>query len=121
VVDADGRVTHFVALQRELPEQRESGIEEKAQLFESVMEGTLDGLGVLEEVRDGKGSITDFRIRFMNQRMSEITQTPLYKLIGYQLLEKFPGVKEEGLFDAYCQVMHTGQPFDTERRLPAFE
>jgi len=115
VVDAEGRVTHVVAIQRELPESHASEVEDKAQLFEAVMESTLDGLGVMESLRDQDGNIIDFRIRFMNPRMSEIVHSPVEETLGCGLLEKFPGVKYEGLFDAYCKVVESGQPFHTEK------
>jgi|GEM_PF-2748072 len=114
VVNADTQITHFVAIQRELPERRRRSADEKAQLFDAVMESTLDGLGVMESLRDDNGDISDFRIRFMNRRMGEIVHCPVDRTLGHGLLEMFPGVREEGLFDAYCGVIETGRPFHTE-------
>lgn len=83
-------------------------------LLSAIMDTTLDGLGVLESVRNEGGNITDFHIRKCNHRMCEIVKNSASNLIGKHLLDIHPGVKEEGIFRAYSAVVETGTPLQME-------
>lgn len=83
-------------------------------LLSAIMDTTLDGLGVLESVRNEGGSITDFHIRKCNHRMCEIVGGSASNLIGKHLLDLHPGTREEGIFQAYCAVVESGAPLQME-------
>ncbi|WP_152207340.1 EAL domain-containing protein [Marinobacter changyiensis] len=83
-------------------------------LLSAIMDTTLDGLGVLESIRNEGGTITDFHIRKCNHRMCEIVENSASNLIGKHLLDIHPGTKEEGIFQAYCAVVETGTPLQME-------
>jgi len=117
VMNGEGSITHFVSIQREVGcDFAQADREEGRELFEAVMETTMDGIAVLESIRDSSNAIIDFDIRLLNRRLAEITQRDTQDVLGRQLLEEFPGVQEEGLFDAYGNVAETGHPFNAEVR-----
>lgn len=70
-----------------------------------------DGFMVFKSKRDPTGQIVDFEWEYSNNAGAKIAGKPIEELIGKTLLSVLPGNKEEGLFDAYLEVVNTGQPF----------
>jgi diguanylate cyclase (GGDEF)-like protein/PAS domain S-box-containing protein len=80
----------------------------------SVLNSSLDGIMAFQALRDDHGLIIDFIFLLVNPTASEIVNRLPGDLIGKRLLEELPGNKEEGLFDAYVQVVETGEPAKKE-------
>ncbi|AZT83896.1 EAL domain-containing protein [Marinobacter sp. NP-4(2019)] len=97
-------------------ESAESAWKEGYDLLSAIMDNTLDGLAVLESVRNEDGTIRDFRIRKCNQRMGEIVRGTADNLIGKRLLDTYPETKEKGIFQAYCSVVESDIPMQMETR-----
>lgn len=70
-----------------------------------------DGFMVFKSLRNGDGDIVDFEWEYINEPGAEIAGHPIDELIGNTLLKVLPGNKDEGLFDAYVDVVTTGQPY----------
>jgi PAS domain S-box-containing protein len=79
----------------------------------------LGPIAVMTALRDADDSIVDFRYEFVNPAFCEVLGEPEEALVGQQLLELYPSHAELGLFDAYCDVVNTGEPFVSE--LPWFD
>lgn len=82
----------------------------------------IDHLGpvaVMTALRDADDSIVDFRYDLVNPAFCQVLGESADALVGRRLLELYPSHVELGLFDAYCDVVDTGEPFVSE--LPWFD
>lgn len=78
--------------------------------FQTSVENMLDCFGIFSAIRDSSGTITDFRIDYLNAAACENNQMSQEEQVGRGLCELFPGHYESGLFDEYCQLVETGKP-----------
>ena len=82
--------------------------------FRDVQELSPDGFMVFESVRNHAGQIVDFRWLYTNPAGERFSGRSHSDLLGKYLLEEMPGNRTEGLFDAYVQVVETGQAWQRE-------
>ncbi|HET6225015.1 MAG TPA: GAF domain-containing protein [Bacteroidia bacterium] len=81
------------------------------ELFESAINSTMDRFHVLEAVRNEAGEIVDFRWLLMNTAAKEKFGDHINEL----LVQNYPGVIEEGIFDIFKKVTETGISHQYER------
>jgi diguanylate cyclase (GGDEF)-like protein len=93
-------------------------LEEIQSRFITATEVSLDGLSLLEAVRDPSGNIVDFRIEYMNETTEKLIGRSRKELIGKSLRESNidPNLSER--FKRYCEVIETGVPLDQEYPAP---
>jgi PAS domain S-box-containing protein len=102
-----------VAIQVEGPKALEGEVDLlPEERFRASVETLLDCFGVFTAVRDPAGRIVDFRIDYLNAAACRNNRRTLQEQVGKRLLELLPAHIETGLFDAYCRVVETGEPFD---------
>src|SRR3954464_6408017 len=65
-------------------------------------------------VRDAAGRIADFEYQYCNRAALTLLDRRREEVIGRGLLELFPSHRTNGLFDAYAQVVETGEPLRYE-------
>jgi len=65
-------------------------------------------------VRDATGRIIDFEYQYCNRTALTLLDRRLEEVLGRRLLELFPSHRTNGLFDAYTQVVETGEPLRYE-------
>jgi serine phosphatase RsbU (regulator of sigma subunit) len=65
---------------------------------------------LLSPVRDAAGRVTDFKLDACNSDAMIDAAGNRQELVGKLLLESFPGLALSGLFDAYVQVLESGNP-----------
>jgi PAS domain S-box-containing protein len=82
--------------------------------FRAVLDASPDGSVLVESVRDGPGRVVDFVYVYVNPAAERLTGRAAADMLGRRVLELFPHVRDEGLFDAYVRVVETGAPFATE-------
>lgn len=87
-----------------------SQIIEKNALLQGVLDSSLDMIQVFEAVRDKSGQIVDFKWILINQTSEKI----FGNVVGKSLLAENPGVKKEGIFQTFCQVVETDVPSQRE-------
>jgi PAS domain S-box-containing protein len=80
------------------------------ELLQATMDSSTDMIQVFEAIRDEAGRIVDFRW-VLNNHTSE---RKYGEVRGESLLQRNPGVVEEGIFDAFCRVTETGLPEQAE-------
>ncbi|WP_437872155.1 HWE histidine kinase domain-containing protein [Methylorubrum extorquens] len=98
-------------LERQVQE-RTAELQASRDLLKATMDSSMDMIQVLKAVRDPAGEIVDFRWLLNNS-----TSASRYGDVGGQsLLERNPGVIQEGIFDTFKRVTETGQPATAERR-----
>lgn len=100
-----------------------SASETSHEVFEaSFLAELIDRLGpvaVMASIRDDDGRIVDFQYRLVNEAFARTLHEPVDVLTGARLLDLYPSHVELGLFDAYCRVVETGEPYLSE--LPWFD
>lgn len=79
----------------------------------------LGPVAVMTALRDSDDTIVDFRYDYVNPAFCHTVGEPAEALLGNRLLELYPSHVELGLFDAFCDVVDTGEPFMSE--LPWFD
>ncbi len=81
--------------------------EQKSKSFyRQLFDHSSSGVAVYETVDNGQ----DFIFKDLNKAGEEIDNVSRDKLLGRRVTEAFPGIKEFGLFDVFCQVWQTGEP-----------
>lgn len=93
-------------------------LEQTQSRFISAAEASLDGLSLLEAVRDPSGNIVDFRIEYMNETTEKLIGRSREELIGKNLRESKIDPKLSERFERYCKVIETGAPLDQEYPAP---
>ncbi|MBF2025902.1 MAG: PAS domain S-box protein [Oscillatoriales cyanobacterium C42_A2020_001] len=79
--------------------------------FRTSVENMLDCFAVCSAVRDDSGRITDFQVDYVNDAACLNNQMSREAQIGGSLCKLFPTYLMNGLFEAYCRVVETGEPF----------
>jgi hypothetical protein len=79
----------------------------------------LGPVAVMTALRNADDTIVDFRYDYVNPAFCRTVGEPAEALLGNALLELYPSHVELGLFDAYCRVVYTGEPFVSD--LPWFD
>lgn len=88
-------------------------------LLESVMNSSPAAIRYYESIRDESGQIIDFMSSTGNELSAYLPYRPTQSIIGKRLLELYPYLKDNGLFDRYVAVVESGQSdhFETSREL----
>ena len=90
---------------------RTTELQASRDLLKATMDASIDMIQVFEAIRNESGEIVDFRWVLNNH-----TSEHLYgDVSGQSLLQRNPGVVEEGIFDAFRRVTETGEPEHAER------
>lgn len=116
VRNAKGDFVHFVSVLEDISEMKRmhEALEDSEARFRAVQETSPDGFMTFESVRDTTGRIIDFRWTYINAAAETMVGRKVDDLLGKRLLEEMPGNREEGLFDAYVQVVETGKTWLSE-------
>jgi PAS domain S-box-containing protein len=80
-------------------------------LLQATLDSNPEMIQVFKAVRDKRGKIIDF-IWILNNASSELIYGDV---IGKSLLENNPGVKDEGIFKKFIEVIESGIPQQYER------
>jgi two-component system CheB/CheR fusion protein len=75
---------------------------------------SLDPFGIYSAIRDASGRIVDFRVEYVNDAATEANGLAREEQVGRTVLDLLPQHKESGLYDIYCRVIETGEPFETD-------
>ncbi|MBC7893121.1 MAG: PAS domain-containing protein [Sphingobacteriaceae bacterium] len=96
--------------QREAEQQRAG----QDRVFNGVVNASLNGIITYTAVRaERSGRLVDFRAQTINRVAAAILRLPDQQP-GWLLLERFPGVKDRGMFDRYAEVVESGEPLRFE-------
>lgn len=87
-------------------------LDRKAEILDGLMDASMDGMLVMQPVRDGGGTITDFRFVMVNRRAGAILNRHPDSLIGKLLTENYP--QAPARMPVYRKVMETGEPHQLE-------
>jgi PAS domain S-box-containing protein len=97
-----------------LAAERTRALKASQAALRGVLDSATSGIFAADAVRDASGRITDFRFTLVNPMCEKMLFHTAESLLGNTLLGLFPGVTENGLFDAYVSVTESGQPAEVE-------
>ncbi len=89
-----------------------------ASLLESVMSSSPASVRYYEAIRDESGQIIDFMTSTGNELAAYRPFRPRESTTGQRLLDLYPYLKENGLFDRYVRVVESGQSDQFETSYP---
>ena len=89
-------------------------VEQQADLLNSVLNSSVNGIIAFEAIRNPEGTIQDFKFLSINETGCRLVGKPAQVLLGSTMLNNFPGNINTGLFDCYVHTTETGEPVTTE-------
>ncbi len=66
-------------------------------------------------IRSDSGEISDFELEFANLASLDGAGRAAAEIIGRRVCDLYPQWRTSGLFDRFCHVVETGEPFQVER------
>ncbi|WP_247236813.1 PAS domain S-box protein [Telluribacter sp. SYSU D00476] len=90
-------------------------LEESRNLLQSIFDTSPGAITVLKSIYADNGEIVDFEILNVSNFTTEITGQSSQELIGKQMAQEFPHVREQGMLDEFKRTALTGEPADFER------
>ncbi len=85
-------------------------------MLTGVLDSSLNGIMAFDSIKDEQGRIVDFEWVLANSAVEHIMGKNREELIGHRLLDVLPGIKKEGFFEKYVQVMETGRLYHAENQ-----
>ena len=89
---------------------KEEALQASRDLLSSVLSSSLDGIMVFSAVRDEDEAIVDFECALVNPQAEKLIGSAAEDIVGARLRETMPKQEEKGLFEAYRNVVETGEP-----------
>jgi len=83
-------------------------------LLTSVLNNFTDGIIALEPVRNENGRVVDFEWLMASPPAADIFGHAEHELVGTRFTQTNPHARETGLFEAYVQVLESGEPYHNE-------
>ncbi|WP_052731031.1 PAS domain S-box protein [Spirosoma radiotolerans] len=93
-------------------DQRFDELLETQKLLRATLDASMDMIQVFQAIRNEQGDIVDFTWILNNYAAEKIYGD----VLGKSLLQRQPGVVEEGIFDAFKHVVETGRPQQYEKQ-----
>jgi PAS domain S-box-containing protein len=114
--DQGGEVAGAVGSFHDITDRKraENALLESEERFRTSAEHLPDCFGIYSAIRDESGRISDFKIEYVNQAACDVTRLSREELTGKRLFELLPAYRDAGLFEEYCRVVETGEPFSEE-------
>ncbi|GAA4470384.1 hypothetical protein GCM10023189_58850 [Nibrella saemangeumensis] len=112
----DGIVVSLVdiTMARQAVREKQQNAEWLARLYNS----SINGIVILQAVRDEQGQIVDLVYQRVNRVAERILGYPSGYMNGRKILEIFPAVKTTGVFDQYVHTIETGEARRVELHYP---
>lgn len=89
-------------------------LENQKNEIESILDASLNAIFSAKAIRSEKGEIIDLTIMSINNVFTKINGRTKDQAEGEIFLKLFPGTKDVGIFQQYCDVIETGIPLKTE-------
>lgn len=83
--------------------------------FRGALDAMIDRVEIGHAVRSSGGDIVDFEIEFANSAEVGTAGRSAAEIIGRRQSDLHPRWRTSGLFERFCEVVETGEPFQAER------
>ncbi len=90
--------------------QIEQAWQRQSDTFRGVLRSTLNGLNVLEIIRDPAGQLVDLRYEYISEQVLHDTGLTREQFIGTTVLTLFPGTRQSRFWPAFEAIVATGEP-----------
>lgn len=90
-------------------EQAAAENKRQADLLNSVLDNSTNGIMGFESIRDESGEITDFTFVAVNKAASQLTGKVPEEVIGQSMRSVFPGNVKSGMMAMYVRTVETGE------------
>ncbi|MEE2922915.1 MAG: PAS domain S-box protein [Pseudomonadota bacterium] len=115
-----GEVDYFISVIQDITEKKRisRALADSEARFRAVQVTSPDGFMILRTLRSPTGEIEDFVWEFVNPAAEQVTGRTGRQLIGKRLLKEMPQVHARGLFEVFCGVVQSGEPWRREMLYP---
>ncbi|MCU7551739.1 ATP-binding protein [Chitinophagaceae bacterium LB-8] len=105
----------FLIMQSDITEIKntQEALQQQSEYLNGVLNASLNGIYVLEAVKDDEGNVADFIFTTCNQKYVELTGEPVEQVIGKSFLNLFPHTKS-GAFQLLSQVIERDKVYRQE-------
>ena len=98
--------------------QAEQHLLQQTGLFKTMLDGSINGVLLLEPIYDDNSELTDFRILAANPAVEPLSGVVPNKAVGQTMLNTYPGIREAGYFAMYADTLRTGSAGAYGKLLP---
>jgi PAS domain S-box-containing protein len=111
-----GTIIGFLGVATDVTARKKAEQESKVsgERLNAILNGSLDGVIVYESIRDDAGVLRDLRFAMVNPATEKLMRMDAYDLIGHTLLEIFPNVVADGLFEKFSKIIAENETLDFE-------
>lgn len=81
-----------------------------------VLDSSPSAIMAFRSIRDANGEVVDFEWLLANRESERVYSRTHEPMIGKRLLRELPEMAEDGLYDAFLEVVETGTPFESTRQ-----
>ena len=85
-------------------------VQQTAETLQTMLDGALNGIILLNPVHDAAGEIVDFRIEAANRAVKALTGADPVTMVGQTMSDVFPGYVAGGFFAFYANAIRTARP-----------
>ena len=89
----------------------ERAMRQSEQRLRAAVDAQLDPFAIYSAVRDRAGRVVDVRTEFINRAACDFSQIAAEDQLGRGLLELFPELASNRIFELYREVIETGESF----------
>ena len=89
-------------------------LQETETFLRGVYKSSNNVISYLEPIKNGKGEVIDFRYRYASNTIEEVTGDSQDEIIGKSILEVYPAVSQNGVFDLMKKCYLTGESQEDE-------
>lgn len=106
----------FIATSMDITEQKRQSaqIEEQAQLFNGILSSLQNGLTIYRIIRNESEELEDLEYLEVAESVLRDTGFKRDEIIGKRVRDLYPGIEHTDFWEAYQQVMKTGDPVSFE-------
>ncbi len=113
-----GKLCGFAKITRDITESKktEQELEKSRGRLDAILSSSLDGIIVLEAVRDELGVVRDLRFAMINPAAETLTRLDASEVVGHTVLEKFPTFAADGLLEKFTRIIEESVSLDFEQK-----
>lgn len=108
--------TGYLGVISDITERRkaEQELARTTERLSAILNNSLDGVIVYDAVWSEKGKLEDLTFRLINPAAASMLGTDTSDLLGQRLLERYPSIEPDGLFEKFARIAEENISMDFE-------